>query len=202
MSTGPELPVAGAHAERADARRNRERILRAAEALIADRGLERVKMEEIAARAGVAKGTVFQRFGNRAGLAVALLDERERELQDAILAGPPPLGPGAPADARLVAFLEAIAEFTDAHHELLIVSDHDTPGGRYRTGAYAFWRLHAAALLDELGFVERAQGLADVLLAPLSADLIRHRRAELGVPLAEVKAEIGVIVQALAHAPG
>lgn len=200
MSTGPELPVSGVRAERADARRNRERILRAAEELIADRGLERVKMEEVAARAGVAKGTVFQRFGNRAGLAIALLDERERELQDAILAGPPPLGPGAPAAARLAAFLEALAEFTAAHHELLIVSDHDTAGGRYRTGAYAFWRLHAAALLHELGFDERAQGLADVLLAPLSADLIRHRRAELGVPLAEVKAELRELVQALARA--
>jgi AcrR family transcriptional regulator len=191
------LPAAGEPAERADARRNRLRILRAAEELIADRGLEQIRMEDIAARAGVAKGTVFQRFGNRAGLAVALLDELERELQDAILSGPPPLGPGAPADERLVAFLDALVEFTDANLELLIVSDHDAPGGRYRTGAYAFLRLHASALLKELGFGERADGLSDTLLAAVSADLVRHRRAELHHSLAQIKDEIGLLARAL-----
>jgi len=47
------------------------------------------------AAAGVGKGTLIPRFGDRAGLAVALLDERERELQERILSGRPPLGPGA-----------------------------------------------------------------------------------------------------------
>jgi AcrR family transcriptional regulator len=53
-------------------------------------------MDAVAAEAGVGKGTLFRRFGDRAGLAVALLDERERDLQAAVLSGPPPLGPGAP----------------------------------------------------------------------------------------------------------
>src|SRR5512142_2083782 len=57
--------------------------------------------------AGVGKGTIFRRFGNKAGLAVALLDTRERELQEAILHGPPPLGPGAGSAARLTAFAGA-----------------------------------------------------------------------------------------------
>src|ERR671923_2506063 len=93
-----ELPVVGApRRERADAARNRRRVLAAARRLFAERGVANVTMEEVARAAGVGKGTVFHRFGDRAGLALALLDDRERELQEAILHGPPPVGPGAPA---------------------------------------------------------------------------------------------------------
>jgi AcrR family transcriptional regulator len=170
------LPIAGAPTERADARRNRERILRAAAELVAERGLADVRMEEIAGHAGVAKGTVFQRFGNRAGLAVALVDESERRLQDALLAGPPPLGPGAPPAERLRAFLAALLELTVANVDLLLISDYDSPGDRYRTGAYAAWRLHVTVLLEEAGHERsRAEGLAHVVLAPFAADLVAHR---------------------------
>ncbi len=57
------LPVAGAAPpERADAARNRRRILAAAEQLFAARGVGAVTMSEIAAAAGVGKATVFRRF--------------------------------------------------------------------------------------------------------------------------------------------
>jgi AcrR family transcriptional regulator len=64
-------------------------------------------MDAVAREAGVGKGTVFRRFGDKAGLAAALLDERERELQEAMLSGPPPLGPGADDGARAEAFVRA-----------------------------------------------------------------------------------------------
>src|SRR4051794_37445864 len=91
-----ELPVVDAEPpERADAARNRRRILAAAARLFAERGAACTSMEAIAAEAGVGKGTLFRRFGDRSNLALAVLSERERELQDAMLAGPAPLGPGA-----------------------------------------------------------------------------------------------------------
>ena len=192
-----QLPTPGPPPERADARRNRLRILEAAADLIGDRGFDRVTIDDIAERARVAKGTVFHRFGNRAGLAVGLLDERERRFQDRLLTGPPPLGPGAPADERLVAFLAALIDFTDQNGDLLIVSDHDEPGGRYRTGAYAAWRLHVASLLEELGAGQDAGGLADALLAPAAADLVRHRRRELDVPRRQIKGELELLARGL-----
>lgn len=195
-----ELPSSGPPPERADARRNRLRILDAAAGLIGEHGFDQVTIDDIARRAGVAKGTVFHRFGNRAGLAVALLDERERRLQDQLLTDPPPLGPGAPPEERLVAFLHALIDFTDQNVDLLIVSDHDEPGGRYRTGAYAAWRLHVASLLEELGAGRQAGGLADVLLAPAAADLIRHRRRDQGIPRAQVKRELELVARALRDA--
>src|SRR3954453_24235843 len=82
--------------ERADAARNRRRILAAAARLFEERGVERTSMEAIASEAGVGKGTLFRRFGDRAGLVHALLDERERAFQEALIRGDAPLGPGAP----------------------------------------------------------------------------------------------------------
>jgi AcrR family transcriptional regulator len=192
-----ELPISGPPPERADARRNRLRILEAAADLIGEQGFERVTIDDIAERAGVAKGTVFHRFGNRAGLAVGLLDERERRFQDRLLTGPPPLGPGAAAEERLIAFLSALIDFTDENVDLLIVSDHDEPGDRYRTGAYAAWRLHVASLLEELGAGREAGGLADTLLAPAAADLVRHRRRDLNVPRRQIKGELQLLARGL-----
>src|SRR5688572_8574547 len=100
---GPELPLAGApRAERADAARNRRRVLETAAGMFAERGVEAVAMDDIARAAGVGKGTLFRRFGDRRGLLRALLDEAERRLQDDVLGGPPPLGPGAPPAERLL----------------------------------------------------------------------------------------------------
>jgi AcrR family transcriptional regulator len=176
--------------ERADAARNRERVLAAARRLFAERGLRHVSMSDVAREAGVAKGTVFHRFGDRSGLALALLDEHERELQERVLRGPPPLGPGAPARARLIAFLEALAELTDEHRELLLEVDHARPAGRYRTGAYRAWAQHTALLLAELRPDADAELLADVILAPLSADLVEHVRTDRERPLTDLRAAV------------
>ena len=58
-------------------------------------------MEDVAKAACVGTGTLYRRFGDRAGLAFALLDEQTRDFQNALIRGAPPLGPGAPASERL-----------------------------------------------------------------------------------------------------
>jgi AcrR family transcriptional regulator len=178
----PELPVAGAaRPERADAARNRRRVLDAARQLFGERGVRAVTMSEVAEAAGVAKGTVFHRFGDRAGLALALVDEAERGLQEQIVRGPPPLGPGAPPRERLDAFLGALAALTVEHRELLAEVEAAAPAARYRTGAYQAWLQHVVLLLGELG-VEGDRALrAHLLLAPLAADLVWHLQEDEGV---------------------
>src|SRR6187431_410062 len=110
MSAGPTgegalLPILGQPPrERSDAARNRDAVLCAARRLIDDRGVDALTMDAVAEAAGVGKGTVFRRFGNRAGLMARLLDESEAAWQGAVISGPPPLGPGAPARERLLAF--------------------------------------------------------------------------------------------------
>jgi AcrR family transcriptional regulator len=61
--------------QRADARRNRRRVLDAARRLFAERGID-VPMDEIAAAAGVGVGTVYRHFPNKEDLLAALVDSR------------------------------------------------------------------------------------------------------------------------------
>ena len=82
-----ELP-ASPPAERGDAARNRALVLEAARRLVAERGADAFTIDDIAAAAGVGKGTVFRRFGSRAGLMMVLLDEDEQASQQAFLFGP------------------------------------------------------------------------------------------------------------------
>src|SRR6187431_692180 len=95
-SVDPREP---APTERADAARNRRRILEAAERLFATEDPAAVTMGEIARAAGVGRATLYRRYPDPASVAMALLDEHERELQGRLISGEPPLGPGAlPAD--------------------------------------------------------------------------------------------------------
>lgn len=154
--------------ERADAARNRQRVLDAASRLFAEHGVDGVTMDAVAQAAGVGKGTVFRRFGDKSGLASALLDERERELQGAILSGAPPLGPGAAARERVIAFFDAYVAYLAGHRELLKLSETASPGARYRVGAYRFWHRHLAILLAD---ADDPDHLAHALLAVVDADL-------------------------------
>ena len=178
------LPLlGGAPPERADAARNRAKILTAARQLFAERGVEHVSMEEVAEAAGVGKGTLFRRFGDRAGLARALLDESEREVQDAVLRGPPPLGPGARASERLRAFFSALVGLLEEHGELLLVSESGRPTARFHTAVYAAWHQHTALLIGEARPEANAPLLAHLLLSTVNAGLFHHLRRESGVDL-------------------
>jgi AcrR family transcriptional regulator len=64
---------------RADAERNRQRLLAAAKELFAERGLD-VTLDEIARRAGVGTGTAYRRFPNKDALIEALMVDRINEL--------------------------------------------------------------------------------------------------------------------------
>jgi AcrR family transcriptional regulator len=167
--------------ERADAARNRAAVLDAAAALFREHGVDAVSMDAIAARARVGKGTLFRRFGDKSGLAAALLDERERALQEAILSGPAPLGPGQVSPrSRLRAFVEAYLAYALDHLDLLHLSETASPGARYRIGAYRFWHRHTAMLLAQARPRADSDALAHALLAPLAADHLRAVVAELG----------------------
>jgi AcrR family transcriptional regulator len=115
-----QLPVLDtAPDERGDAARNRRTLLDAAAELIAESGQAALTMDALARRAGVGKGTLFRRFGSRSGLMLALIDHSERELQAAIISGPPPLGPGADPVDRLVAFGRAKIDLIPVQGEML-----------------------------------------------------------------------------------
>jgi AcrR family transcriptional regulator len=194
----PELPVLGnaVVAERADAARNRLRVLAAAERLFAERGVAGVTMDDIARVAGVGKGTLYRRFVDKGGLAVALLDEREKELQGAILTGPPPLGPGAEPAERLAAFVDAYLNYLVRQLDIVLMSETSAPGARLRTGAHNFWHRHCHLLLEASAAPEPAL-TADVLLAALSAEQVRHWVIDDGRPLEQIAAYFAALLRIL-----
>jgi polyketide synthase 12 len=104
--------------ERADAVRNRQRLLATAREMLAEQGAETLTMDGLAERAGLGKGTVFRRFGSRAGIFQALLDDDEQVFQQQVLSGPPPLGPGAPPLDRLIAYGRARVDFMLGHRQI------------------------------------------------------------------------------------
>jgi len=177
--------------ERADAARNRRRVLDAAAALFAERGVEGVTMDDVVAAAGVGKGTLYRRFGDKSGLATALLDDRERALQSAILSGPPPLGPDADPADRLAAFIAAYLAYVGANVDVVAASQQARPGARFDTGAHRFWRAHLVHLFDAAGAPD-PQTRADVLLAALTAEQVRwwsrQRRVSLRTLTRELQA--------------
>ncbi|GAA0320686.1 TetR/AcrR family transcriptional regulator [Kineococcus aurantiacus] len=149
---------------RADASRNRELLLCTARRLVEEVGVAGLSMDALAAAAGLGKGTVFRRFGSRAGLFAALLDEYEREFQTACLTGPPPLGPGADPVERLVAFGHDRLRFTSERGHLIREANGRPAAGAAPAG---FSRLHLRVLLRSA----QVGGDVDVLAFQLHAAL-------------------------------
>jgi AcrR family transcriptional regulator len=159
---------------RADAARNRDKVLAAAEKLFAEGSPDCVTMDAIAAEAGVGKGTLFRGFGDRAGLVLALLQEHETRLQEDLIRGPAPLGPGAPAVDRLVAFGERLLAHLAQHGELIAAAEGRLD--RYRSGPFAFYRMHVALLVREAAPGADWEYLTDSLLAALTATHVMYMR--------------------------
>jgi AcrR family transcriptional regulator len=112
------MPLGASRVERADAVRNRLHLLATAREMLAEQGTDKLTMDGLAERAGLGKGTVFRRFGTRAGIFQALLDDDERAFQEQVLSGPPPLGPGATPLDRLIAYGRARVGFLIGHREI------------------------------------------------------------------------------------
>ena len=184
--TSIDLPqIEPASTERADAARNRARILAVAERLFAERGAACVSMEEIACAAGVGKGTLFRRFGSRAALAQAVLSERESSFQEQFIRGAPPLGPGAPPLQRLIAFGETVLEMLAENVELVVAAEGGS--ARFSSPPYGVYRLHMTLLLREADPTCDAEYLAEALLACLGADFFLYLREARDMPLERLK---------------
>jgi AcrR family transcriptional regulator len=164
---------------RQDAARNRRAILLATEDLLSRHRPDEVTIEQVAAAAGVGKGTVFHRFGSRMGLMLALMQERALELGEAVRSAEPPLGPGAPPGERLLAFLAAVVELVGRNKGLLAAlgqevatmpKPHDGPVRE--NPIYQAWHTHISTLLSEARPDLDAEVIADLLLAGLHSDPI------------------------------
>jgi AcrR family transcriptional regulator len=195
--------------ERADAVRNRRAILAATEKLLAAHRAADISIEQVAAEAGVAKGTVFHRFGSRTGLMTALMYERARALSEAIGDGLPPLGPGAPDRDRLFAFLDAVIDMVARNKSLLAelartteaVNSIETESAPDSGGksVYSFWHAHLRTLLATQRPDVDVDLIAHLVLGSLHSEPVLARLTAEGPE--RVAAALRMMVRSLLDAP-
>lgn len=192
--------------ERSDAARNRRAILEAADLLFAtSRSPGDVSMDDIAAAAGVGKGTLFRRFGDRATLIRQVYAVRLAPLREKIESGPRPLGPLTPPGARVAAIIDAIAVFKLENTHLMLALEGGSGPANDIHGSPDYIAVHG--LLRDLVGSEvgspRASWISHVLLATVRADLLRHLVEVDGMDLAEIRSYLGDFVeQVLGRTPG
>ncbi len=110
--TNPDSPAQKKVSARALA--TREKLYAAAITLIGERAVDQVSVDEIAAAAGVAKGTVYYNFHSKDALIAALIDDRMgllvTTMKEAALADDPLVAVRALTDSVLT-FIEANTAF-------------------------------------------------------------------------------------------
>jgi len=189
---------------RSDAERNRSAVLAAADALFASADVPaRVSMDDVAAAAGVGKGTLFRAFGNRAGLIQALWARRAEPLRDAIESGPPPLGPGTDPRQRIAAILDAILDLKlDNRHLMLTVEEHSASTSLYEQPQYQLVHQLLRGLLADAGRDDDSELLAHVLLAGVRADLLDYLTGSGGISRRRLHSGIASVVNLVLGEPG
>lgn len=176
---------------RADALRNREAVLAAADRLFAGcDSPEQVTMADIAAEAGVGKGTLFRGFGDRTGLIQALYEARLEPVRRAITDGQPPLGPGTPAIERAPAVLDAILCFKLDHRHLALALEEAGTDSPYRAAHYGWWHTTLRGVLEQLPGFTGSDFAAHALLAAVRADLVDHLTDRQNMPRERLRAEL------------
>jgi AcrR family transcriptional regulator len=192
--------MAGQRHERSDAAANRQRILCAARKLLIERGAGALTMQAVATAAGVGKGTVFHRFGDREGLTQALIDEYMRSFQDAFLHGPPPMGPGAPPAERLEAFVVELIKLQADNLELALAAE--VPLSPAQAPAYVILAIHIAALVREIDPALDDRIVAGLILSAFGPSVLHRMRSVLGVDTASLQASARALLQGITRVDG
>jgi AcrR family transcriptional regulator len=149
---------------RADAQRNRQRLLDAARAVFDEQGTG-APLDDIARRAGVGNATMYRHFANRRELALAVYADEV----DALCArGDALLDADSPADA-LYTWLLAFVSHVATRRELAVL-DADQPGTDV-SARYAQW--HEAMHRTATALVDRARAAGAVRADVDPGDLLR-----------------------------
>lgn len=192
--------------ERADAARNRQAILDAADELFASADLPAsVSMDDIARVAGVGKGTLFRRFGDRTNLIRQVYAARISPLRAQIESGPPPLGPATPPLERVAAIIDAIARVKLDNVHLMTALEEGTSGASgslLNSPDYNDVHLLLSDLINQHQRTTHAQWTAHVLLGSVRADLLRHLAEVEGMTDKQIRSQLRAFVRSTVSSCG
>ncbi|MEU4742237.1 TetR/AcrR family transcriptional regulator [Actinosynnema sp. NPDC023658] len=190
---------------RKDAARNRAAILANAARLMAERGPDGFSMDDVAAAAGVGKGTVFRRFGDREGLVLAVVDEISqswRAESAALLEAD-----DVPADERVITFVATLFDHVMAALPLVTAVERVSSRSIACDASSPLTHQRLVALVAQVRPGADAEFLAHGLLAQLRADFLHHLVNQCGLAVPRVRAGVislarGVLVGDLEPAGG
>ncbi|WP_353940553.1 helix-turn-helix domain-containing protein [Streptomyces sp. HUAS MG91] len=152
----------------------RELVLAAADGLFAEASAPKaVTMDDIAAAAGVGKGTLFRAFGSRDGLLDALFLARAAPLRTELDREGSRVGPSVPPLQRVLAVLDELALFKLNNQHL--AAAREQPGTRFLRSPHYVWTHETLAeLIRAIGpeAAASADYRAHILLGALRVDLI------------------------------
>ncbi|MFD5628221.1 MULTISPECIES: TetR/AcrR family transcriptional regulator [unclassified Streptomyces] len=187
---------------RADAARNREAVLAAADTLFATcESPEAVTMADIAAAAGVGKATLFRGFGDRTGLIHALYETRLAPIRLAAEEGPPPLGPATPPLERVPALLDAVLRFKIDNRHLALALEGIGGDSPYQAEHYERWHSTLREALEKVPGLPDGDFAAHALLAAVRADLVEHLIGGQRMTRDQMRAQLAAFVARVLDSP-
>jgi AcrR family transcriptional regulator len=168
-------------------------VLRAAERLFEERGYEAVTMDEIAHAAGVGKGTLYRRYGDKSQLVMALMGRCVANLQ----ADLSQLPHYTSTLDELKAVIGRMAAWTEEHaSELGIIAEQ-----RSMHGSPLYEWLHGLVLDLLIDALERGEAriadpvyVADALLAAIDVDLFVFQRRGRGYSVVQIEAGLHALI--------
>lgn len=129
-------------------------------------------MDDIAAAAGVGKGTLFRRFGDRAGLIGAVIASRLGPLQQAAREAQDS-GASSPRQ-QVLDLLNASLRFKIENRRLMSAAEDAGLSSPYQAEHYGWWHEILRVALEHVPGVHNADFTAHALLAAIRADLVAH----------------------------
>lgn len=183
MNDDELIPLVGKKNIRADAARNRERLLSTAQRLFAEQGVQCVTMSAIAKEAQVGKGTLYRHFSDKAELCRALLDTDMRALQQETLAR---LQSDVAALPMLRWFLGHTAAWVLQHADFLCEVAAQSEGEMLHHPAHLWWRQTILALLQRLALPGDVEYTADALYLLLDVRTLLYQQEVQGYDLQRI----------------
>lgn len=157
---------------RADAVRNRRRLLETAQRLFNEHSVESITMSDIAKAAGVGKGTLYRHFNDKADLCHALLDDAMHEFQSRTLQK---MGNLTQPYETLRWFIREAALYVHCHSALLNEFTNQSKPFALQHPAHIWWRQTIFGLLEHLKIAGDLDYSADVLYLLLDVQTVRFQ---------------------------
>lgn len=183
MSDNNIIPINIDKPIRADAIRNRQQLLLAAQTLFAAQGIADVTMSAIAKEAEVGKGTLYRHFEDKVAICHALLDEDMRAFQQRTLDY---LRQNGDPYTSLCWFAEQSATYVVNHNALLAEVSNQGGVDMLSHPAHVWWRQTIVGLLSRLDLDADTSYIADMLYIMLDVQSIRFQRRVQGYDLQRI----------------